>query len=295
MDGLRARSRARWSEEEAYEYCHTLARSHYENFTVASWFLPGDKRRHVYAVYAFCRFVDDLGDEAQGDRLALLDRWEEELRACYDGTPAHPIAVALADTIRRFSIPMEPFLKLIEANRIDQRTNRHRTYDDLLLYCDHSANPVGRLFLYLFGYDDKERQRLSDATCTALQLTNFWQDVRRDLEMGRIYIPQEDMERFGCTEETLRAGVADDAFRELMRFEVERARGLFREGAALVDAVDGIVRLDIALFTQGGLHILKAIERQGYDVLSRRPALSKLARTRLALATALSMKLKGRI
>ncbi len=295
MDGLTARSRTRWSAEEAYDYCRTLARSHYENFTVASWFLPGDKRPHVYAVYAFCRFVDDLGDEAQGDRLALLDRWEEELRACYDGTPAHPIAVALAETIRRFSIPMEPFLKLIEANRIDQRTHRHRTYEDLLFYCDHSANPVGRLFLYLFGYDDPERQRLSDATCTALQLTNFWQDVRRDLAMGRIYIPQEDMGRFGCTEDQLREGVADDAFRELMRFEVKRARGLFREGAALVDAVEGIVRLDIALFTEGGLHILNAIERQVYDVLSRRPALSKLARTRLAAATALRMKLRGRI
>ena len=203
--------------------------------------------------------------------------------------------MALAETIRRFSIPIEPFLKLIEANRIDQRTHRHRTYEDLLFYCDHSANPVGRLFLYLFGYDDPERQRLSDATCTALQLTNFWQDVRRDLEMGRIYIPQEDMGRFGCTEDQLREGVADDAFRELMRFEVERARGLFREGAALVDAVEGIVRLDIALFTEGGLHILNAIERQGYDVLSRRPALSKLARTRLAATTALRMKLRGRI
>ena len=295
MDGLTAHSRTRWSTEEAYDYCGALARSHYENFTVASWFLPRDKRPHVYAVYAFCRFVDDLGDEAQGDQLALLDRWEEELRACYDGTPAHPIAVALADTIRRFDIPMEPFLKLVEANRMDQRTQRHPTYDDLLFYCDHSANPVGRLFLYLFGYRDEERQRMSDATCTALQLTNFWQDVRRDLDMGRIYIPQEDMERFGCTEDQLREGVADDAFRELMRFEVERARGLFREGAALVDAVEGIVRLDIALFTEGGMHILDAIERQGYDMLSRRPTLSKLARTRLALSTVLRMKLRGRI
>ena len=273
----------------------TLARSHYENFTVASWFLPREKRPHVYAVYAFCRFVDDLGDEAPGDRLALLDRWEEELRACYDGTPTHPIAVALADTIRRFDIPMEPFLKLVEANRMDQRTQRHPTYDDLLFYCNHSATPVGRLFLYLFGYRDEERQRLADATCTALQLTNFWQDVRRDLEMGRIYIPLEDMNRFGCTEDQLREGVADDAFRELMRFEVERARGLFREGAALVDAVEGIVRLDIALFTEGGLHILNAIERQNFDVLSRRPSLSKLARTRLAVSTALRMKLRGRI
>ena len=295
MDGLTASSRTRWSAEEAYDYCRTLARSHYENFTVASWFLPRDKRPHVYAVYAFCRFVDDLGDEAQGDRLALLDRWEEEVRACYDGTPTHPIAVALADTIQRFSIPTEPFLKLVEANRIDQRTQRHPTYDDLLFYCDHSANPVGRLFLYLFGYSDAERQRLSDATCTALQLANFWQDVRRDLEMGRIYIPLEDMVQFGCTEENLRAGVADDAFRELMRFEVERARGLFAEGAALVDAVEGIVRLDIALFTEGGMHILNAIERQDYDVLSRRPTLSKLARTRLAAGTAIRMKLAGRI
>ncbi len=295
MDGLTARSGASWSVEEAYHYCGALARSHYENFTVASWFLPRDKRPHVYAVYAFCRFVDDLGDEAQGDRLALLDRWEDELRACYDSTPAHPISVALADTIRRFDLPMEPFLKLIEANRIDQRTQRHRTYDGLLFYCDHSANPVGRLFLYLFGYDDAERQRLADATCTALQLTNFWQDVRRDLEMGRIYLPLEDMERFGCTEEQLRQGVADDAFRELMRFQVERARGLFREGAALVDAVDGIVRLDIALFTEGGLHVLNAIERQGYDVLSRRPTLSKVARTRQALGTALRMKLRRMI
>ncbi|MDE2861504.1 MAG: squalene synthase HpnC [Chloroflexota bacterium] len=295
MDGLTASSRTRWSAEEAYDYCRTLARSHYENFTVASWFLPRDKRPHVYAVYAFCRFVDDLGDEAQGDRLALLDRWEEELRACYDGMPTHPIAVALADTIQRFSIPMEPFLKLVEANRIDQRTQRHPTYDDLLFYCDHSANPVGRLFLYLFGYWDAERQRLSDATCTALQLANFWQDVRRDLEMGRIYIPQEDMVQFGCTEKQLHEGVADSAFRELMRFEVERARGLFREGAALVDAVEGIVRLDIALFTEGGLHILNAIERQDYDVLSRRPTLSKLARTRLAAGTAIRMKLRGRI
>ena len=295
MESLTAGARGRWSVEQSYEYCRRLAKSHYENFTVASWFLPGEKRPHVYAVYAFCRFVDDLGDESPGDRLSLLDRWQDELESCYDSTPTHPIAVALSETIRRFDIPREPFLKLVEANRIDQRAHRHETYDDLLRYCDHSANPVGHLFLYLFGYRDEERQRLADATCTALQLTNFWQDVRRDWDMGRVYIPQEDMERFGYTEEKLQAGVVDDSFREMMRFQVERARGLFNDGAGLVDRVEGVVRLDIALFTLGGLHVLKAIERQRYDVLSRRPTLSKVARAWLVASTAARMKLTGRI
>ena len=295
MDSLTEAARVRLSVEESYEYCRNLARSHYENFTVGSWFLPREKRPHVYAVYAFCRFVDDLGDESQGDRLGLLDSWEEELRSCYASRPSHPIAVALAETIQRFHIPQEPFLKLIEANRMDQRAHRHRTYEDLLRYCDHSANPVGRLFLYLFGYGDEERQRLADATCTALQLTNFWQDVRRDMNMGRVYIPQEDMERFGYTEERLQAGVADESFRDLMRFQVDRARGLFDRGAGLVDMVGGAARLDIALFTLGGLHILNAIERQGYDVLRRRPTLSKFARARLVLTTAARLKLGRRI
>ena len=295
MDSLAAPASGRWSVEESYEYCRNLAKSHYENFTVGSWFLPKEKRPHVYAVYAFCRFVDDLGDESQGDRLSLLDSWEEELLSSQDSRQDHPITVALGETIRRFHIPREPLLKLIEANRIDQRVHRHRTYGDLLHYCDHSANPVGRLFLYLFGYRDEERQRLADATCTALQLTNFWQDVRRDLEMGRVYIPQEDMERFGYPEERLQAGVADEAFRELMRFEVDRARALFNQGARLVDMVDGAARLDIALFTLGGLHILKAIERRGYDVLRSRPTLSKAAKARLLVSTAARLKLKRRI
>ena len=295
MDSLAAPASGQWSVEESYEYCRNLAKSHYENFTVGSWFLPKEKRPHVYAVYAFCRFVDDLGDESQGDRLSLLDSWEEELLSSQDSRPDHPITVALGETIRRFHIPREPLLKLIEANRIDQRAHRHRTYGDLLHYCDHSANPVGRLFLYLFGYRDEERQRLADATCTALQLTNFWQDVRRDLEMGRVYIPQEDMERFGYPEERLQAGVADEAFRELMRFQVDRARALFDQGARLVDMVDGAARLDIALFTLGGLHILKAIERRGYDVLRSRPTLSKAAKARLLVSTAARLKLKRRI
>jgi len=260
---------------EAFAYCRRLAHSHYENFTVASWLLPRETRRHIYAVYAFCRHADDLGDEALGDRLRLLDEWEADLRRCYDWTASHPILVALQDTIRRFAIPSEPFLKLIEANRMDQRTSRYPTFPALLHYCDHSANPVGHLVLYLFGYSDPERQRLADATCTALQLTNFWQDIATDLSKGRIYIPLEDMERFAYSGEELQRGIVNDSFRALMAFELRRTRELFAEGLKLLDMVDGRLRLDFKLFSLGGLAVLTAIERSGYDVFGRRPKLSR--------------------
>ena len=270
--------------EESFAYCERLAKSHYENFTVGSWLLPKALRPSTYSVYAFCRHTDDLGDEAEGDRLALLDRWEEELRRCYDGTPEHLVMTALQQTIRKHEIPPEPFLKLIEANRMDQRNKRHPTYQDVLHYCEHSANPVGRMVLYLFGYSDPERQQLSNATCTALQLANFWQDVRRDHAMGRIYLPLDDMERFGYTEEELARGEFNIRFRDLMEFEVDRARALFREGAKLVDLVRGELRLDLKLFTLGGLAVLDAIQRQRYDVLSKRPVVSKSKKARLALS-----------
>ena len=327
--GLTSQSGGAVSVAEAYRYCQRLAQTHYENFTVGSWLVPADKRRHMYAVYAYCRFVDDLGDEASpGDaqpsppstpggqgsgegyrpnqtatvadhRLALLDWWEDELRACYSGasgpphqgTPTHPVTVALQETIREFQIPQEPFLKLIEANRMDQRIQRHPTYADLLHYCDHSANPVGHLVLYLFGYRDAQRQRLADCTCTALQLTNFWQDVARDYAMGRMYLPQEDLARFGYTETELTRGVVNRNFRRLMSFEVERAMELFREGAALVNTLDGSVKLDVALFTRGGVAVLDAIRRQDYDVLTARPRLSRAHKAGLCLSTWLTWKL----
>ena len=297
------------SLDEANRYCEGLARSHYENFTVGSLLIPKAVRRHVYTIYAYCRWVDDLGDEAlshisdsaaaagwkaasgsatsdeREKKLELLDRWEEELEQCYSGRPNHPVMMALQETVRTFDIPREPFLKLIEANRMEQRSNRYPTYGDLFYYCDHSANPVGHLFLYLFGYRDQERQRLSDSTCTGLQLANFWQDVARDYRLGRVYIPQEDMERFGYTEEELAGGVANDSFRRLMAFEVQRARELFDEGAELLDTIDRRPRLDVALFTRGGMAVLKAIERQGYDVLSRRPTLSRAMKAGLFLST----------
>jgi len=278
---------------QAFAYCRRIALGHYENFTVVSWLLPRRLRPHMYAIYAYCRGVDDLGDEAEGDRLALLDEWERELWRAYDGRAQHPVFVALQATVREFAIPPEPFLKLIEANRMDQRRHRYATYEDLLHYCDHSANPVGHLVLYLFGYRDEERRRLADATCTGLQLANFWQDVSVDLEKGRIYIPLEDMARFGYSEGDLLARVYDDRFRRLMAFEVERARELLREGLKLVPLVGGRLRLDVKLFNLGGLAILEAIEDIGYDVLHRRPTLSKAKKALLALRGLLPVGVKA--
>jgi squalene synthase HpnC len=251
-------------------------------------------RQYMYAVYSFCRHTDDLGDEAPGDRLALLDAWAAELDAAYHGTATDPIMVALQDTINRFDIPADPFKKLIEANRMDQRQQRFETYQDLLRYCDHSANPVGRMVLYVMGYKDPQRQELSDATCTALQLANFWQDVQRDWDKGRIYIPQEDMARFGYTEEDLAHGIADDRFRALMRFEVDRAHALFQKGLPLANTLRGRARLDIALFSKGGLSVLDAIRRQGYDVLSHRPTVSKGHKLWLMLATSVKLAMAKR-
>ena len=267
--------------QEGYALCRALAKTHYENFTVGSWLLPKSTRKHFYAIYAFCRFVDDLGDELRGDRMRALDFWQSEVDLCYDGAPTHPYTIALRETIGAFDIPRDPFDKLIEANRMDQSVSRYRSYDDLDFYCQHSANPVGRLVLYVCGYWDPERQRLSDLTCTALQLANFWQDVARDHAMGRIYIPQEDMERFGYSERELARGEVTDAFRELMAFEVQRTRELFHTGMALVDMLDRRLKLDIALFTLGGMRVLDAIEGQRFDVLSRRPEVSKAAKLRL--------------
>ena len=295
MDALLAGTPSRCTVEEAYALCQRLAKTHYENFTVGSWFLPRESRRHLYAIYAFCRFVDDLGDEFEGNRLEALDFWEQEVQSCYGGTPKHPYTIALQQTISAFDIPREPFLRLVQANRMDQTSSRYATYHDLEHYCQHSANPVGRLVLYVYGYRDQERQKLSDYTCTALQLANFWQDVSRDYAMGRIYIPMEDLARFGCSEEQLAHGVSTDAFRELIRFEVDRARELFRRGLGLVDTLDGRLRLDVALFSLGGLKVLDAIERQDYDVLRRRPKVSKAVKIRLMLGTTLKLRLLGRV
>ena len=248
------------SESEAL--CMQLTRTHYENFTLISWLVPREMRSHLAALYAFCRTVDDIGDEAPGDRTDLLDRFEAELDASYKGTPSHPVIVALQQTIEQQDLPQEPFSKLIEANRIDQQKARYETFTELLHYCEHSANPVGRLFLMLYGYRDEERFALSDATCTALQLTNFWQDIKRDLAMGRIYLPEEEMRRFGVTEEDLAKDEANDPVKELLRFQVVRTRDYFKAGLPLIDRVHGHLKVDVALFSRGGLAILDKIKQQ---------------------------------
>jgi len=263
---------------EARAFCRRLARSHYENFLVATIFLPAELRQHFYNIYAYCRFSDDLGDETGDHRLALelLHKWEEELCACYQGRPSHSVFVALSDTIETFDIPMEPFSDLLRAFKLDQIKSRYRTYEELLDYCRYSANPVGRLVLYLGKYRDAERQELSDKTCTALQLANHWQDVHKDLvQLDRIYLPSEDMERFGYSESDLRAQICDERFMNLMQLEVGRARNLFHEGLKLHDRVSPRLALDIELFGRCGLEILRLIERVGYDVFRRRPTLSK--------------------
>jgi len=275
---------------EAQEYCRCLARSHYENFSVATWFLPGELRQHFYNVYAYCRISDDLGDEV-GDSdvsLQLLDEWETELNACYDGHPRHPVFVALAETIRKFEIPKQEFADLLGAFRQDQNVSRYDTFNDLLGYCHYSANPVGHLVLYVCGYRDSERQRLSDYTCTALQLANFWQDVSADFAKGRIYLPLEDLRRFGVSEAGIRHGENTAAFREMLKFEVARAREWFEQGLPLIARVDRRLATDIELFSRGGQEVLNAIERQDYAVLGNRPLISK--RRKLALVARAALR-----
>jgi squalene synthase HpnC len=258
---------------QAERWTRKLARSHYENFLVVSWLLPRRLHQPMFNIYAYCRTVDDLGDEAEGDRLALLANWQRQLEDCFAGKQTeHPVFAALALTIRQFELPIEPFQRLIEANRRDQATTRYETYDQLLDYCRYSANPVGRLVLMLFGYRDDERFGLSDATCTALQLANFWQDVARDYKLGRVYLPLEDLRHFGCGEDDLRAGTFNATWQALMEFEVKRARELFRLGEQLVPLVDRRLQVDLRLFTLGGLEVLNRIEAQGFDVLTKRPA-----------------------
>jgi squalene synthase HpnC len=278
------------SQREAQSYCERLARSHYENFSVASWFLPKHLRQHFFNVYAYCRISDDLGDET-GDRAAsllLLDEWEAELNACYDGSPRHPVFVALAGTVREFDIPKQTFAHLLTAFRQDQTVTRYKSFDDLLGYCHYSANPVGHLVLYLCGYRDPERQQLSDFTCTALQLANFWQDITTDYDKGRIYLPLEDLKQFQVSEEDISRKRNSLAFREMMDFEVARAREWFDRGLPLIAKVSRELAIDLELFSRGGQEILNAIEHQDYAVLGHRPAISKSRKLALVARAALS-------
>jgi squalene synthase HpnC len=284
------------SQAEAQEYCRRLARSHYENFSVATWFLPERLRQHFFNIYAYCRISDDLGDEVGDPRasLEMLDQWQAELDACYAGNPRHPVFVALKETVREFDIPKEPFDDLLKAFRQDQTVTRYNSFENLLGYCRYSANPVGHLVLYLCGYRDAERQALSDFTCTALQLANFWQDVSDDYDKGRIYLPLQDLARYRVSESDISGARNTAAFCEMMQFEVGRARHWFQQGLPLVGQVDPELAVDIGLFSRGGQEILNAIERQGYAVLGRRPAISKTRKLALVARAAMGKLFGGR-
>jgi squalene synthase HpnC len=282
---------------QAQAWCQRLAETHYENFHVASWFLPKRLRPHFHSIYAYCRVSDDLGDET-GDRqlsLALLDHWSGQLDACYRGEARHPVFVALAATIAACNIPKEPFADLLVAFRQDQIITRFSTIDEVLAYCRYSANPVGRLVLHAAGYSDAERFRLSDQTCSALQLANFWQDVSPDYTVrDRIYFPLADMARFKVTEAMIAEGIqsrqAAPQFVELMKYEVGYTRIMFRNGLPLIRMVDRELAVDLDLFSRGGLAILQAIEEQKYDVLHARPSIAKPRKAAL-LVRALTSKI----
>lgn len=264
--------------DTAEAYCRKLATTHYENFPVVSWLLPKELHQHFYNVYAYCRWADDLGDEV-GDTsksLELLRWWRGELENCYAGTARHPVFVALKPTIELFSIPREPFADLISAFEQDQTVHEYDTFDQLRDYCRRSADPVGRLVLYLCHQYDDQNVVWSDSICTGLQLANFWQDVARDFAIGRIYLPKEDYERFGYRRSDFDDQRTNDAFLKLMAYEVERARQFLQDGLPLVNRLPGRLQIDIDLFAQGGLRILQRIESIGYRVWDRRPKVTKL-------------------
>jgi squalene synthase HpnC len=279
------------SLEEGRAYTRWLATHHYENFHVVSFLLPKRLHQDFYNVYSYCRWADDLGDEigdemgGRDESLRLLDWWRGELDAMYAGRATHPVFAALLPTVQKYGIPRQPFSDLLDAFVQDQTVTRYPDWDAVLGYCRNSANPVGRLVLYLCGYSDDARQKLSDATCTALQLANFWQDVTVDLLKDRVYIPLDAMERHGYTLEELMARRFNPGFREVMREIVDKARQLFLAGLPLPAMVDRRLAIDLDLFSRGGMRVLDKIERQGYDVLSSRPAISKVERVGLLLGS----------
>ena len=287
------------SRDEALAYTLDLATGHYENFSVISRLVPRNLRPHFASVYAFCRWADDLGDEtgSKSRSSELLAWWRDELSQCYAGQPRHPVFVALQPTIQQFDIPVTPFENLIDAFEQDQHVDRYETWDRVVDYCRRSANPVGRLVLYLSGYRDETRQQLSDATCTALQLVNFWQDVRRDIiERDRIYVPTDALRQHGLSHKDLIAHVNGERTidaRPVIRDLVQRTWLLFQTGRRLWPMIEGPTRSSVKLFTQGGEHIMKCIEQIDYRTLDQRPTLTRFSKA-LLVFKALAGRVVGR-
>jgi len=271
------------TRRRARRYCRGLAGRRYENFTVLSRFFPRPLRQHLCNVYAYCRWADDLADETGDPRrsLAMLGWWERLLRESYQGNAAHPVFVALAETVERFEIPIDPFLDLLVAFRQDQRLVRYETTDQLIEYCRYSANPVGRLVLYLGRCHTPGRAQLSDAVCTGLQLANFWQDVARDFDRGRIYLPEADCRRYGYEPTDFIARTCNEPFKLLLGAEVDRAEGWLHRGGPLVNLMPSELRLPVAAFLHGGLEILEEIRRAEFDVWTTRPVVGKIKKLRI--------------
>ena len=278
---------------KAYDHCLAVVRGHYENFPVASLMLPRDRRTPLAALYAFARAADDMADEGDlpaRERLRRLDQWEARLEHAYEGRASHPVFVALAATAARFDIPRQLFADLLAAFRSDAARTRYRSFDDLLGYCKNSANPVGRIVLMVFE-DARERTvALSDAICTALQLANFWQDLSVDLVRGRLYLPLDDLDRFGYTEADLAARRGDERFTQLLHEQIGRTRALFHSGKPLIDEVTRALRMEVLLSWRGGVAILDRVEREGAGVLLRRPVLSPLRKASILISALLRIR-----
>ncbi len=282
----------KYSAPEALMYCERLTKAHYETLPVGSLLVPRPLRKHVYSIYAFARTADDFADEGyenstltETQRLAALQDWQQNLENCFAGKADHPIFIALAATVKELNLPIKPLSDLLSAFKQDVFKTRYANFDEVLDYCTRSANPVGRLILLLFGYQDERLHRLSDHICTALQLANFWQDVSVDIRKDRIYLPQEEVQQFGVTIEDLREAKFSKHFAELMKFQVERTWELFHQGRELPELVSGRLKYELRLTWFGGANILKQIEALGYDTLTQRPANSTFDKLRLLART----------
>jgi squalene synthase HpnC len=281
-----------YSLEQAFAYCERMARSHYENFPVASRFVPARLRPYVWAVYAFARSADDFADEARyaGRRAEALGFWEDQLERCFHGEAEHPIFVALRETVDKCNIPIQPLQAMLTAFTMDLSVNRYQTFQQLMTYCAHSAHPVGRLVLYIFDYRDTSLHNYSDDMCTALQLANFWQDVGVDLQKDRIYVPEEDRKHFGVSDESFFARQHTPQFKDLMRYEVARARALFERGRPLIDKVGSDLGFELAMIWNGGMTVLDKIEGIDFNVFKKRPTLNAADKARM-VARAATMRL----
>ncbi len=274
-----------WHIEDSFKYCERLARMHYENFPVGAVLIPKKLRPHVWAIYAFARRADDIADEDffEADRIPALEAWEALLIESIQGRVNHPIFIALKESLRRFDLPVQLFKDLLTAFKMDVTIKRHAQFKDLLFYCHHSANPVGRLILLLFGYREEKLMLLSDKICTALQLANFWQDIAVDLKKNRIYLPQEDLAQFQYSEAELFQKSFNPNFKALMEFQVQRTEEMFKEGADLVKHLKGRLKWEIKCIILGGMKILSKIRELNFNTLAQRPAISKKEKLQLLM------------